>query len=119
MNDPSNRHLTEVEVAVYLDDRNSSPKHVIDHINSCPECADLVASVLECAAYEDAVETVPLTASQIKEKLTLVKKQLECNAANEQKDVPATGDSKKPKSQRGDWASFFTGVLGGQSVGGQ
>ena len=117
MNDPSNRHLTEVDVAVYLDDRNSSPKHVIDHINSCPECADLVASVLECAAYEDAVETVPLTATQIKEKLTLVKKQLEGNAADEQRDVPATGDSKKPKSQRGDWGSFFTGLLGGQNVG--
>lgn len=117
MNDLSNRHLTEDDVAAYLDDRNNSPKDVVDHINGCADCAGLVASVLECAAYEDAVETIPLTATQKKEKLSLVKKLLENNSAAERGDVPTTRDAKKPKSQRGDWRAFFTGVLGGHGVG--
>lgn len=118
MNDPQNRHLSEDDVAVYLDDRSNSPKEVEDHINCCADCASLVASVLECAAYEEAVETSPLTTIQKQEKISLLEKLLNDNATSVERDgtTPHQG-AKKTKGQRGDWGSFFTGVLGSQGLG--
>lgn len=118
MNDLSKRHLTEDEVAVYLDDKSNSPKEIENHINCCADCAELVATVLECTAYEEAVESEPLTAVQKQEKFELIEKLFQNNADSVQEtNASRDQDVKKHKGQRGDWGTFFTGLLGGQGIG--
>lgn len=114
MSDSSKCPLSEEDIAIYLDNRANCPQEILDGINCCPDCIELIASVLECAAFEGAAEIAPLSATQKREKLQLIKPLLGGDGVGPAGEPPATGSTDKPQGQQGNFGAFFTGMLGGQ-----
>lgn len=107
MSDLLKRHLTDAEIARFVEQQGIS-KELKSHIDSCSECANLVASVLECSASEKVIEFTTMSATEKQGKLELLKGLLHRNDTHD----PAKSPPKKTKGQRGNITDFFAGVMG-------